>query len=359
MPKLSAMIALAFATLAPAPAAADAISDFYSGPGKVMRFIIRTPPGGGYDLLSRLLARHIGKHIPGNPAVTPVNMPGGGGIVAANFLAQIAPKDGTILSIVSQGLAVDQALGLSPQFTTDLRSFNWIANVEFSNQLLAVWHTSPTKTLEDAKRRVTRIGSTGAGSASVQLPAFYNNVLGTKFQIVFGYPGGVDVDLAMERGEVEGRGTNPYSDYMSAKPEWIPKKLAIPLIQVGMEKEPALPDVPLLRDQPVRAEDKLLLEFMSRAVTVGRPLATTPGVPPERVAALRKAFEQTLRDPEFIADAKRQNAEVRPMPGEQLAQLYRDIIGAPQDVKDRVKAALEPRKTDTQEIRVEGAKTGE
>jgi hypothetical protein len=344
------LLAASLVILTPITALADAVSDFYSGPGKVIRFIIRTPPGGGYDLLSRLLARHMGRHIPGNPTITPINMPGGGGIVAANYMAQLAPKDGTVLSIISQGLATDQALGLSPQLTSDLRSFNWIANVEYSNQLLAVWHTSPTKTLDDAKRRVTRIGSTGAGSASVQLPAFYNNVLGTKFQIVFGYPGGIDVDLAMERGEVEGRGTNPYSDYMAAKPDWIPKKLAVPLIQVGMEKEPALPDVPLLRDQAVRPEDKPLLEFMSRAVTVGRPLATTPGVPAERVEALRKAFHDTLRDPEFIADAKRTNAELRPMPGDQLAQLYRDLIGAPQQIKDRVKVALEPRKADAQEI---------
>ena len=354
----SYLTAIVLALQVPVPALADAVSDFYSGPGKVVRFIIRTPPGGGYDLLSRLLARHMGRHIPGNPTITPINMPGGGGIVAANYMAHVAPKDGTVLSIISQGLATDQALGLSPQLTSDLRTFNWIANVEFSNQLLAVWHTSETKTLDDAKRRVTRIGSTGAGSASVQLPAFYNNVLGTKFQIVFGYPGGIDVDLAMERGEVEGRGTNPYSDYMAAKPEWIPKKLVTPIIQVGMEKEPALPDVPLLRDQPVRDEDRPLLEFISRAVTVGRPLATTPGAPPERVAALRKAFEATLRDPEFIADAKRQNAELRPMPGDQLAQLYRDLIGAPQDVKDRVKVALEPRKSDAQEI-PGGAKAGE
>ena len=351
-------VALSLMLLAPGVARADSVRDFYAGPGKVIRFVIRTPPGGGYDLLSRLLARHLGRYIPGNPTLTPVNMPGGGGIVAANHLAHVAPKDGTVLSIISQGLATDQALGLSPQLTADLRTFNWIANVEFSNQLLVVWNTSPTQTLEDAKRRVTRIGSTGAGSASVQLPAFYNNVLGTKFQIVFGYPGGVDVDFAMERGEVEGRGTNPYSDYMAAKPDWIPKKRITPIIQVGMEKEPALPDVPLLRDQPVREEDKPLIEFMSRAVTVGRPLATTPGVPAERVAALRKAFHDLLGDADFIADAKRQNAEVRPMSGEKLAELYRDLIGAPQDVKDRVKVALEPRKTDTQEI-PGGAKAGD
>jgi tripartite-type tricarboxylate transporter receptor subunit TctC len=350
MKKYAVLTGLSVSLLSVVPCFAATVEEFYSGPGKVIRFIIRTPAGGGYDLLSRLLARHMGRHIPGNPTMIPINMPGGGGIVAANYIAEVAPKDGTILSIVSQGLAVDQALGLSPQLKADLRTFNWVANVEFSNQLLAVWHTSPTKTLEDAKKRVTRIGSTGAGSVSVQLPAFYNNVLGTKFQIVFGYPGGVDIDLAMERGEVDGRGTNPYSDYMSAKPDYIPKHLIIPLIQVGLEKEPALPDVPLLREQPVRAEDKPLLEFMSRAVTVGRPLATTPGTPPERVEALRKAFHATLQDPNFKTDAARLHAEVRPMPGDQLAQLYRDLIGAPQEIKDRVKAALQPKETDTQKI---------
>ena len=175
----------------------------------------------------------------------------------------------------------------SPQLKADLEEFNWIANVVYSNQLLVVWHTSPTKTIEDAKNRVTTIGTTGAGSASVQYPAFYNNVLGTKFKIVFGYPGGQHIDLAMERGEVEGRGTNPYSGWMASKPTWIPEKKIIPLMQAGIEKEPALPDVPLIIDQPVRAEDRPLLQFMANSSTVGRPLATTPGVPADRVAALR------------------------------------------------------------------------
>jgi tripartite-type tricarboxylate transporter receptor subunit TctC len=184
---------------------ADAVSDFYKG--KQIRFVVRTTVGGDYDQYSRLLARFMGKHIPGNPSTIVINMPGGGGITAANYMAQIAPRDGTVMGIVSQGLATDQALGVSPQLKADLREFNWIANVVYSNQLLVVWKTSPTKTLEDAKKRETTIGTTGAGSASVQYPAFYNNVLGTKFKIVFGYPGGQHIDLAMERGEVEGRGT--------------------------------------------------------------------------------------------------------------------------------------------------------
>ncbi|MEA2903404.1 MAG: hypothetical protein QOI12_791 [Alphaproteobacteria bacterium] len=327
--------------LGTAPAAADAVSDFYKG--KQIRFVIRTTPGGDYDQYTRLIARFIGKHIPGNPAIVPVNMPGGGGITAANYMAQVAPRDGTVIGIVSQGLAADQALGMSPQLKADLREFKWIANVIFSNQLLVVWHTSPTRTIEDAKKRVTAIGTTGAGSASVQYPAFYNNVLGTKFKIVFGYPGGQHIDLAMERGEVEGRGTNPYSGWMASKPTWIPERKIIPLIQAGIEKEPALPDVPLILDQAVKPEDKPLLAFMAQASTVGRPLATTPGVPAERVAALRAAFAATVKDPEFIATAAQEHMEIRPQTGEQLEQIILGLLSAPADVRDRMKVALTPK----------------
>ena len=341
------LLAIAGFMAAAVPAAqADPVRDFYAGPGKQIKMIIRTPPGGGYDLLSRLISRHLGRHIPGEPSITPINMPGGGGIVAANFLAQVAPKDGTVLSILSQGLAGDQALGLSAGFTADLRTFNWIANADYSNQLLVVWHTSQTKSLEDAKKRVTSIGSTGAGSASVQFPAFYNNVLGTKFKIIFGYPGGGDIDFAMEKGEVEGRGANPYSDWMAAKPQYIPQKLITPLIQAGIDREPALPGVPMLSEQKVSEAEKPLVDFMVQSATVGRPLATTPGVPADRVAALRKAFQEMLTDPEFKADAKRVGAEINPMTGEKLAGIINAMIGAPSDVRARVKLAIEPKESD-------------
>jgi tripartite-type tricarboxylate transporter receptor subunit TctC len=327
--------------LGSAPAMADAVADFYRG--KQIRVIVRTTPATDYDEYSRLIARFMGKYIPGNPSIIVVNMPGGGGITAANYFTQIAPRDGTVMGIVSQGLAADQALGMSPQLKADLREFNWIANVIFSNQLLVVWHTSATKTLEDAKKRVTTIGTTGAGSASVQYPAFYNNVLGTKFKIVFGYPGGQHIDLAMERGEVEGRGTNPYSSYMASHPEWIPKKLLIPLVQSGVEKERELPDVPLITELPAKPEDKPLLQFMARASTVGRPLATTPGVPADRVAALRAAFTAMVKDPDFIAAAAREKLEIQPQTGEQLQEIILGLISSPADVRERMKAALQPK----------------
>lgn len=345
-----AAMALAFAAPMGLPAggalAQQSVQEFYSGPGKQMRMVIRTTAGGGYDLLSRLVARHMGRFIPGEPQMVPVNMPGGGGIVAANYMMQVAPKDGSVLSIFSQGLASDQSLGLSPQFKADLRTVNWIANVTHSNQLLVVHRTAKTQTLEQAKQRVTTIGTTGAGSASVQFPAFFNNVLGTKFKMVFGYPGGAEIDMAMERGEVEGRGTNPYTDYMSAKPTWLPEKIVIPLIQTGLVREPALPDVPLLLDQPVPPENKALLEFMSRSASVGRPLGTTPGAPADRVTALRAAFQAMIKDNDFKADAKKHNMDIRPMTGEELDKLIRDIVETPAEIRERVKKALEPNEGD-------------
>ena len=232
-------------------------------------------------------------------------------------------------------------MGTAPQFNADLREFNWISNVVFSNPTLAVWHTSPTKTLEDAKRRVTTLGANGVGSVMQQFPSFYNAVLGTKFRIIPGYSGGPEIDLAMERGEVEGRGSNTYMSYMATNPTWIPQKIIIPLIQIGIEKDPGLPDTPLLLDQPVKPEDRAAVDFMSKSATVGRPFGTTPGVPPERLAALRAAFDATLRDPEFLGDVERQRLEIRPMPGATLTTLIRDLIEAPKDVRDKVKAYME------------------
>ena len=348
MPPRLLAFALLLSLAAAAPALADPVADFYKG--KQMQFIIRTGVGGGYDQYSRLLARHIGAHIPGNPTVLPVNMPGGGGIVSANYVAKIAPEDGTILTMVSQGLPIDQALGLNKTLQADLRAFNWIGNMSDSNQVLVTWHTSATKTLEDARRRETIIGATGAGSISTQLPALYNNILGLKLKIVFGYPDD-GVDLAMERGEVEGRGTNTWASYKSNTPQYVAQKLIIPILQVGMKKDPELPDVPLMLDEAKSPQDLAVIDFMSKAVAVGRPVATTPGVPPDRVAALRKAFDETLRDPDFIRDAQSERAEISAMSGADLAQVIDDVIGAPQDLRDRVKAAIEPK--DAQEVKGE------
>ena len=215
-----------------------------------------------------------------------------------------------------------------------------------SNQILAAWHTSPVKTFAEAREHEITIGTTQAGSISQQLTAFYNNVLGARLKIVFGYPDGHDVDLAMERGEIEGRGTNTWASYISVTPHYVTEKLIIPILQVGLRKDPALPDTPLLRDLARTPADQPLLDFLSEAVAVGRPIATTPGVPAARVAALRRAFDETLKDPEFIREATVERAEISPMNGAELARLVDDLIATPDDIKARVKIAIEPRPLD-------------
>jgi tripartite-type tricarboxylate transporter receptor subunit TctC len=320
-------------------AGADPVADFYKG--KQMKFIIRAGAGGTYDLYARLLGRYMVKYIPGNPTILPVNMSGGGGIKAAMYVADVAPKDGTILTIVGQGLAADQGLGLNPSFQADLRAFNWVGNLSSAGQVVVAWHTAPVTTLAQAMRREMVLGTTGAGSVAVQLAAVLNNVVGTKFKLVVGYPDGNDVNLAMERGEVEGRSSSPWPSFIAATPQYVSDRLIIPLVQAGLQKEPDLPDVPLLRELATTADQQQIFDFMTQAGAIGRPVATTPGVPADRLAALRKAFDETLRDPDFIAEAARERLEIRAMNGAELAAVIRNVIETPADTREKVKLAIQ------------------
>jgi tripartite-type tricarboxylate transporter receptor subunit TctC len=339
---VAATAASALAAATPA-LAQQSVADFYKG--KQMKFIIRSAPGGGFDTYSRLIGAHIVNHIPGKPSMLPQNMPGAGGITAANYMAEIAPKDGTHLTMISQALAMDQALGFTPTFKANLRTFGWVGNIGDSNVLTYTWHTSPVKTMEDAKKHETTIGATGAGDSSSWLPAVYNTVLGTKFKIINGYKSGSEVKLAMERGEVEGFGANPWSALLSASPQLVRDKQISILVQVGVRKEKDLPNVPLLSELTNDPKSKAALEYICGAFAVGRPIGTTPGVPPERIAALRKAFDETLTDPAFIADAAKMGAEINPMDGVTLQKLIEGVMDAPQDVKDNVKTILPDRGT--------------
>lgn len=331
-------LTIAWTALGQSPAQADDVADFYKG--KQMRMIIRSGAGAGYDTDARLLTKHMMKYIPGGPSVVNVNMPGAGGITAANYVANNAPKDGTILTIVGVGLPMDQAVGLNPSFKADLTSFNWLGNLSDSNQIMLTWHTSPTKTLDDAMKRQTIIAASGAGSFSSMIPSALNTLLGSKFKIIV-YQQALEPNLAMERGEVEGRGTQSYAVAASLTPQYISEKKINILVQIGLKRDKAMPDVPLLLDYAKTEEQKQVFQFISKAVLVGRPIATTPEVPKDRVTALRRAFDQALQDPGLIADAEKQRIDVSPMTGEATEQLVRDLIASPQPVKDRVKAAFE------------------
>lgn len=332
---------LAAGSLPPSSACADPVADFYAG--KQIRMIIRATPGTSYDTYARLLGIHIVKHIPGKPSMLPVNMPGAGGLKAANYVAKIAPRDGTVLTIIGQGMPMFQALNLGPGFEGDLREFNWIGNIDVSNQLLVTWHTSPVKSLEDAKKQVAIIGAGIGGSNSVQLAAVYNNILGTKFRIITGYESSAALNLAMERGEIDGKSSGLWQSYQLAKPEWIAEKKLNIIIQTGLKKEADLPNVPLLIDAAETAEQKAILEYISKTVAVGRPFATTPGVPAERVAALRRAFDATVINLDFIADAKKQQLDFNPMSGAELEDVVNFLINAPVSLRNRVDEAMKPK----------------
>ncbi|MGE0627202.1 MAG: Bug family tripartite tricarboxylate transporter substrate binding protein [Hyphomicrobiaceae bacterium] len=328
--------------LAAQPVAAESVEDFYKG--KTITVVTWQGPGSSYDAYARLIGRHFGKYIPGHPQFRVQLMGGGGGIVAANHLAKIAPKDGTMLFMVGPGLVIEQALSLNKSMIADLREFGWLGILSASNQVLVTWHTSPTQSLEDAMKRETTVGATGVGSVSYQLPSFYNNVLGTKFKIVAGYAQSTQIEVAMERGELEGRGTNPWATYKALRPNYVSEKLIKPLIQVGLRKEKDLPDVPLMLDLGKTEADREAIRFISRSVALGRPVSTTPGVPPERLAALQLAFDKAVVDPQLVAEANKQKLELEPRPGKELKKLVEDLINSPQPVRDRVKTAILPPK---------------
>jgi tripartite-type tricarboxylate transporter receptor subunit TctC len=320
----------------PAAAMADPISDFYSG--KQLRVVIRAATGGSYDTYSRILMRYLVKHLPGNPTPVPVNLPGGGGLKALEYVAKVGPKDGTVITMVTQSFPMDQALHLNKALDTDLRALNWIGNMSEQSQILYTSPMSATRSLEDAKRRETVIGATGMGATSTQLIALYNNALGTKFKIIYGYPGGAEIALAVERGELDGRSTTaPPAAFKMADGKTAEANF---LIQTGIKKHPAYPNVALLTEFAKTPEEKEIFELISKASSVSRPFAVASGVPKERVDALRRAFEAAMNDPEFLTEAERLGLEVGLTSGEDLQKIVSDIISAPASLLDRMKAMM-------------------
>ena len=324
----------------PAAVAADAdVAQFYSN--LQMKMIIRSGPGGSYDTYARLLARHMGRHIPGNPTMLPVNMPGASGIKAANYVAEIAPRDGSIVANVSLEFPMQQAMGQLDKVKTDMRAFNWLGTLNATNQVLSMWHAAPVKTLDDAKRIEGLVGAATPESTSAQLPRAYNILLGTKFKVVTGYGEMAAIRLAMERGEVGGIGSNGWSDLKANFSEFVKNKQINIILQVGLEKEPDLPNVPLLIDQAKTPDERAVLEFLTKGnASIGKPFATSPGVPAERVAALRRAFDAAMKDPQLLAEAERMHIEIAPIDGKGIQQIVTDIVTTPKPVIARVKAAL-------------------
>ncbi len=328
------LFALALAVLAPAAKAQD-VAAFYKG--KTINLIISTSPGGDYDVRARLVGRHIGRHIPGSPTVLPQNMPGSGGIRAANYLYNGAARDGTAMLAVMQQIPLTQVFKLSG-VEFDLARGHYIGNTSSSPIVVASWHTSPVKTVEQSIASELIIGASGAGSASTQIPAMLNATIGTKFKVIAGYPGGTEIYLAMERGEVAGRGTQSLAGWKAQKADWIADRKLNWLAQGGFTRHPELPDVPLLIDYAKTPEDRQIVELFMSPDEISRPFLAGPGVPEDRVAALRRAFDAVMKDEAFMAEAKAMKIEINPMTGEQAESIVQKLLNLPPTVVAKAKA---------------------
>jgi tripartite-type tricarboxylate transporter receptor subunit TctC len=334
----SLLFLLTLSPLFASPAAADQVSDFYRG--KSLSMIIATSPGGDYDIRARLVARHIGRHIPGEPAIIPRNMPGAVGLQAANYLAVQAPRDGTVLHAIMQAMSAYQAMGGS-NVEYDTRKMAWIGNTTNSPNVVNSWYLTGIKTIQDVMERELVVGAPGTNTASVYYPRIMNALAGTKFKIVPGYPGGNDVNLAMERGEVGGRGSNSWASWKATHADWITQKKIYILVQIALARSPELADVPLMTELARNEDDRKVLAFVSADTEINRAVVTTPDTPLERVEALRRAFDATMKDPLFLAEAQKAGIDINSSTGEEAQRVADFIANTPAAVVTRAKALLE------------------
>ncbi|MFM1816753.1 MAG: hypothetical protein RLZ98_3448 [Pseudomonadota bacterium] len=321
-------------TMTALPATADPIEDFYKG--KSMEMIIGYPPGGSNNLYARSVATRIGKHIPGNPTVVPRNMPGGGSLVAANYMYSVAPKDGTVMANISPTVPLEATVG-KKQAKFDPNKFNWLGRATNAVNPLFIWHTQPFNSWEDAMTKEITLSATGASSTVAVYPNLLNNVIGTKFKLIMGYKGSGTAMLAIERGEVAGHST-AFDALKSQHLDWLRDKKVKILLQFALERHPEMSDVPTAVEIAKTDEQRAILKAVLSATEIGKPFLTTPGVPAERVTALRRAFDKAVADPSFVEEWKRRSIGVYPISGEKLQQIVAEATNIKGDLLEKVKA---------------------
>ncbi len=321
------------------PARAQSVADFYKG--KTVSIVVGFGAGGGYDLYARLLGRFIGEHIPGRPNVVVQNMEGAGSVRAANYVYASGPKDGTVIAAVNQNMPMYQLLGgKAAQFVA--AKMVWLGSMGGSNGLLYTWHTSPVKTMDDAMRIEVKLGGTGTNSDSHIFPTLINNLIGTKFKVINGYSGGSkEVHLALERGEVEGRGGNAWASLMSSNRDWIEQKKLNFLVQIGFRPEPEIPNVPMLQDLVKSERDRQIVDLVSLPTVLGYAQWVAPDVPADRVAALRAAYAATMKDPAFLAEAEKLGMMLRPATGAEVEAQVSKVASTPRPVLEEAARVLE------------------
>jgi tripartite-type tricarboxylate transporter receptor subunit TctC len=306
--------------------------------GKSVQMIIGFGPGGGYDLWGRTVARHIGRHLPGNPTVIPQNMPGAGSYAAASYIFNVAPKDGTVLGIIARDAALGPLSGASGA-RFDPTRLSWIGTPTKETNVCIAYRTAPVKSVADLFEKQLIVGDTGPGTGTRSYPKALNELIGMKFKLVGGFPASSDVFLAMERGEVEGI-CESLDSIKIRRPDWIPTKTISILFQGSAEPNPDLKGVPFVLDLARSAEQKQAIEFLYAGQGIGRPFVAPPHLPVERLTMLRDAFNATMKDAEFRADAERSKLELAPEDGEHLAALIAKIYATPKPIVDRITSLI-------------------
>ncbi len=328
------VLAIAGIVSVPAGASGQTIAQFYQG--KTISLIVSSAPGGGYDATARLTGRHLGRHIPGNPVITVQNMPGAGGIRAANHIYNIAPKDGTVIALMQNTVPFDPLLG-NKAAAFDATKINWLGSPNVEIALLMVWHSAGIKTPEDLRRKEITAGVAGIASNQAQLSRLLIKAADFKLKLVQGYPGANETLLAMERGEVDSF-TIYYNSMMASRPTWHKEGKTVLLAQWGPHKEPAMADVPYLPDIVKEPEKATLLKAASASLYLGRPFVMGPGVPQDRVEAMRTALIETFKDPAFVEDSTKIGfTDLAPQTGAQLEQIVREVYAAPPAVIEQLK----------------------
>jgi tripartite-type tricarboxylate transporter receptor subunit TctC len=303
--------------------------DFYKGQDVFME--IGYSPGGAYDVYARTVARFIGNHIPGRPTVVPRNEAGAGSLRLANWFYGVAIRNGTEIGTIGRGIAFDPLLG-TPEAGFDPLKFTWLGSANNEVSICASWYTSGIAKFDDLYTKPMTVGGTGGGSDTDVFPAVLNGLLGTKMKVIHGYPGGSDVNLAMERGEVQGRCGWSWSSVVTTHPEWVTQHKINILAQLSLAKHPDLPNVPLILDLAKTPEQRQIFKLIFARQVMGRPYLAPPGLPVERAQALQQAFADTMKDPMFLADAKKQKLEINPVSGAEIEQLLKETYGMPKAV---------------------------
>ncbi|MBX9759847.1 MAG: hypothetical protein K2Y29_13810 [Beijerinckiaceae bacterium] len=326
------LVAGSLAALCAGPALAQSAADFYRA--KTVTLVVGYAPGGGYDIYTRLLARHLGNHIPGAPAVIVQNMPGAAGVVASNNIYVASPKDGTVIAAVDQNIPMFQLLG-GKGVKYDATRFAWLGSMAASNGIAMTWAETGVTSLEDAKKREVSMGTTGANDDAYIYAKTLNALLGTRFRTIQGYSGTSSVNMALEKGEVEAMGRSTYYGFASQRPDWLRDKKVNIIVQFGFEKQPEIADVPMLLDLVTDTEGKQIAGLISMPTSIGYSHWLSPDVPADRIAALRAAYKAALADPALVDESKQRGIEIKPRTPDDIAKLVKAAADTPASVREK------------------------